>query len=40
MGVATYEVRRVEALPDHLKGSLPTPEQLAAELQAGDEEGE
>jgi len=40
MGVATYEVRRVAALPEHLMGSLPTPEQLAAELEAGDEEGE
>jgi predicted nuclease of restriction endonuclease-like (RecB) superfamily len=40
MGVATYEVRRVEALPEHLKGSLPTPEELVAELEAGGEGGE
>jgi len=40
MGVATYEVRHGEALPDHLKGSLPTPAQVAAELEAMEADAE
>jgi hypothetical protein len=31
-GVSTYQLR--EALPDQLQGSLPTVEQLEAELEA------
>jgi predicted nuclease of restriction endonuclease-like (RecB) superfamily len=40
MGVATYQIRETAALPDRLKGSLPTPDQLAAELEAVGEEPE
>jgi hypothetical protein len=32
MGVSTYEVRVVAALPEHLKESLPAPERLEEEL--------
>jgi hypothetical protein len=32
IGVSTYQLR--EALPDQLQGSLPTVEQLEAELEA------
>jgi predicted nuclease of restriction endonuclease-like (RecB) superfamily len=37
MGVSEYELTR--ALPDELKSSLPTIEQIEAELQQGDEVG-
>ena len=32
IGVADWETRLVEALPEELKGSLPTVEELEAEL--------
>ena len=32
MGVADWETRLVEILPDGLKGSLPTIEEIEAEL--------
>jgi len=35
MGVAEYQLAK--ALPEHLKGSLPTVEQLEAELKAMEE---
>lgn len=38
MGVSEYELTR--ALPDNLKSSLPTIEQIEAELQQGDAHGE
>jgi predicted nuclease of restriction endonuclease-like (RecB) superfamily len=37
MGVAEYQL--AQALPEHLKGSLPTVEQLEAELQTVGDEG-
>lgn len=36
IGVSTYQLR--EALPERLQGSLPTVEQLEAELEAVDVE--
>lgn len=38
IGVAEY--RLAQALPEHLKGSLPTVEQLEAELQTVGDEGQ
>ena len=37
MGVSSYEVKLLASLPDDLKGSLPTVEQLEAELTDRDE---
>lgn len=40
VGVAAWETRLVEKLPDDLKGSLPTVEEIEAELgdiDAGEE---
>jgi len=39
IGVADWETRLTETLPDDLKGSLPSIEEIEAEL-AGSEEGE
>ncbi|MCL4692081.1 MAG: DUF1016 family protein [Candidatus Hydrogenedentes bacterium] len=36
VGVARYKTRLVEALPDSLKGELPTVEQIQAELAGSD----
>jgi len=38
MGVAQWETRLTETLPDDLKGSLPTIEEIEAELMLDDEE--
>ena len=38
MGVATYQLRFLESLPEHLRGSLPTVEDLEAELRNLPEE--
>jgi len=35
IGVAEWETRLVESLPDELKGSLPTVQQIEAELGSG-----
>lgn len=40
IGVAEWTTRLVATLPDELKGSLPSVEELEAELAAGDTEGE
>lgn len=37
MGVAEWTTRLVESLPDDLKGRLPTPDQLEAELASDDD---
>jgi hypothetical protein len=37
IGVAEWETRLVESLPEELKGSLPTVEELEAELADADE---
>ena len=39
MGVADWETRLVELLPDDLKGSLPTIEEIEAELDGTSGEG-
>lgn len=39
MGVASYQLRR-DALPEPLRKSLPSVEQIEAELERGREEGE
>ena len=40
LGVADWETRLVEVLPDDLKGSLPTIEEIEVELKGPDgEEG-
>ena len=38
LGVADWETRLVDILPDDLKGSLPTIEEIEAELKAADGE--
>ena len=44
MGVAEWQTKLVEALPDDLRGSLPSVEEIEAELAVGNppeaEEGE
>ena len=40
IGVAEWETTLVESLPEDLKGSLPTIEEIEAELGAGDESQE
>lgn len=37
IGVARYVIQLIESLPHSLKGALPSPEQIAAELTAGEE---
>ena len=37
LGVADWETRLVEVLPDNLKGSLPTIDEIEAELDGTDE---
>jgi hypothetical protein len=39
IGVAEWETRIVQSLPDELKGNLPTVEQIEAELAAESEAG-
>lgn len=39
VGVARYKTRLVDALPDNLKGELPTVEQIQAELAGSKEPG-
>ena len=36
IGVASYETKIMESLPDNLKGSLPTVEEIEAEFASGD----
>ncbi len=36
IGVAAWETRLVETLPEELKGSLPTVKELEAELQLAE----
>jgi predicted nuclease of restriction endonuclease-like (RecB) superfamily len=38
MGVAEWETKLIESLPDELKGSLPSVEEIEAELAGEDEE--
>ena len=38
IGVAGWETKIVEQLPENLKGSLPTVEELEAELNRGENE--
>jgi hypothetical protein len=38
MGVAEWETKLTESLPDELKGSLPSVEEIEAELAGEDEE--
>lgn len=38
MGVAEWETKLSESLPDELKGSLPSVEEIEAELAEEDEE--
>jgi predicted nuclease of restriction endonuclease-like (RecB) superfamily len=37
IGVASYETKLMESLPENLKGSLPTVEEIEAEFAKGDE---
>ena len=37
LGVADWETRLVDILPDNLKGSLPTIDEIEAELDGTDE---
>ena len=39
LGVADWETRLVEVLPEDLKGSLPTIEEIEAELDGTSREG-
>ena len=39
VGVADWETRLVEILPDDLKGSLPTIEEIEAQFQGTDGDG-
>ena len=38
LGIADWETRLVDVLPDDLKGSLPTIEEIEAELNRADGE--
>lgn len=38
IGVAEWEARIVDSLPDELRGSLPTVEELERELSPSDKE--
>jgi predicted nuclease of restriction endonuclease-like (RecB) superfamily len=39
IGVASYETKIMESLPDNLKGSLPTVEEIEAEFASNEREG-